>query len=171
MPVVTPVIILPDQGDAAPPTHVVIATLRRLAQQRAVRVATFATGGLVAALGLLRAFLAAPAPPAPPQPTNRPAASVAIVALQERLDRAGDTLALAISAFELRSRLFASRQMQCPELARGLVLVEERWTAYNVIRKDGGGVLDSTRATRDRSLYADADAVEQRFEHSGCPRP
>ncbi|HEX4627862.1 MAG TPA: hypothetical protein VH137_03650 [Gemmatimonadales bacterium] len=166
-----PVIILPDQGDVAPPAPVVIATLRRLAQQRAVRVATVATGGVVAALGLLRAFLAAPSPPAPPQPTNRPAASVVVAASQDRLDRAGDTLALAIAAFELRSRLFAGRQMQCPELARGLVLVEERWTAYNLIRKDGGGVADSTRTARDRTLYADADAVEQRFEHSGCPRP
>src|SRR2546430_5943920 len=34
-----------------------------------------------------------------------------------------------------RSQLFASRQMQCPELARGLILVEERWTTYNRDRK------------------------------------
>ena len=139
--------------------------LRRLAQRRAVRVATYATGGLVAALGVLRLFFAAPTPPPPAAPIP-PSMSP-----QERLDRASDTLALAISAFDLRARLFASRQMQCPELARGLVLVEERWAVYNAARKQGGLGLDSARTTRDRALYADADAVERRFEASGCPRP
>jgi hypothetical protein len=174
-------IILPDEDDApdAPPAvprvrggmgmrvELGVGTLRRLAQSRAVRVATVATGGVVAALGLLRAFRPAPLPLPPPPP----AAAVATVLPQERLDRAGDTLALAIAAFDLRARLFASRQMQCPELARGLVLLEERWTAYNAIRKDLGGVLDSAQTARDRALYADADAVEQRFERSRCPRP
>jgi len=43
----------------------------------------------------------------------------------EQLDRAADTLALAIAGFDLRAQLFASRQMHCPELTRGLVLVED----------------------------------------------
>jgi len=87
------------------------------------------------------------------------------------VDRAADTLSLAIAAFDLRAQLFASRQMQCSELARGLVLVEERWTSYNGVRKNSGAVLDSARTARDRALYADADGVERRFERSGCPRP
>ncbi|HZI21915.1 MAG TPA: hypothetical protein VFD76_05340, partial [Gemmatimonadales bacterium] len=86
-------------------------------------------------------------------------------------DRAADTLGLAIAAFDLRARMFASRQMECPELARGLVLVEERWSAYNGARKDAGASLDSVRTARDRNLYADADGVERRFERSRCPRP
>ncbi|HVH66571.1 MAG TPA: hypothetical protein VM716_01750 [Gemmatimonadales bacterium] len=171
-PAPAPLVILPDQDDDAPPPvpAVGVGTLRRLAQRRAVRVATVATGGVVAAIGLLRAFLGSPVV-APPPPTIAPVASPTVASPRERLDRAGDTLALAIAAFELRYRLFSSRQMQCPELARGLVLVEERWAAYNAIRKNGGVVLDSARTARDRALYADADAVERRFESSGCPRP
>ncbi|HKW40223.1 MAG TPA: hypothetical protein VJN39_03140 [Gemmatimonadales bacterium] len=161
-----PLIILPDQGDAPVTPPVGGSTLRRLAQRRALRVVTFATGGVVA-LGLLRAFLAAPTP-LPSQPVVAPPTAASP---PERLDRAGDTLALALAAFELRARLFANRQMQCQELSRGLVLVEERWTAYNAARKDAGVALDSARTARDRALYADADAVEQRFERSGCSRP
>jgi hypothetical protein len=148
-----------------------LETLRSLAQRRAVRVATVATGGVVAALGLLRLFLAAASSLTPPQLTSAAVALPTAASPQQRLDRSGDTLALAIAAFELRVQLFSSRQMQCQELARGLVLVEERWTAYNAIRKDGGVVLDSTRTARDRALYADADGVERRFERSRCPRP
>src|SRR2546430_15081869 len=70
-----------------------------------------------------------------------------------------------------RSQLFASRQMQCPELARGLILVEERWTTYNSVRKENGAPLDSARTARDRALYTDVDGVERRFERSACPRP
>ena len=161
-----PVLFLSDEVDSRRVARPVGAgMLRRLAQRRAVRVATYATGGLLAALGVLRLFFAAPTPlpPAAPIPAS--------LSPQERLDRASDTLALAISAFDLRARLFTSRQMQCPELARGLVLVEERWAAYNAVRKAGGLGLDSARTTRDRALYADADAVERRFEASGCPRP
>src|SRR2546425_565279 len=78
---------------------------------------------------------------------------------------------LAIAAFDLRAQLFASRQMQCPELARGLILVEERWTSYNSVRKENGAPLDSARTARDRALYTDVDGVERRFERSACPRP
>jgi hypothetical protein len=87
------------------------------------------------------------------------------------LDRVADTLGLAIAAFDLRARLFASRQMQCPELARGLVLVEGRWTTYNVVRKETTVPLDSVRTARDRALYTDVDGVERRFERSACTRP
>ncbi len=89
----------------------------------------------------------------------------------ERVDRAADTLALAIAAFDLRARLFAGRQMECPELARGLVLVEGRWTAYNSARKQSAAPLDSARTARDRALYTDVDGVERRFERSACTRP
>jgi hypothetical protein len=61
--------------------------------------------------------------------------------------------------------------MHCPELARGLVQVEERWTTYNSVGKESGVALDSARTARDRALYADVDGVEKRFERSACPRP
>ena len=61
--------------------------------------------------------------------------------------------------------------MQCPELGRGLVLVEERWTTYNSVRKERGTPLDSARTARDRALYTDVDGVERRFERTACTRP
>lgn len=161
----TPLLFLSDESDDTAP-QVRVSAGRWLTQRPAVRVATYATGGLVAALGLLRLFFTAPAAPVLP-----PIAQPAAVPPLERLDRAGDTVALAVAAFDLRARLFASHQMQCPELARGLVQVEDHWAAYNVARKGVVGALDSARTARDRALYVDADAVERRFEASACPRP
>jgi hypothetical protein len=165
---VPPMVFLPDQfgpGDGTR-TRVLGLSGRRLG--RAARFAAYAAVGILAVAGLFRLYsaLAAPAPGVAPG-----ASEAAAVTPLQRLDRAADTLALAVAAFDLRSRLFAGRQMQCPGLARGLVLVEERWTAYNAVRKDGGASLDSARTAKDKSLYADADAVERRFERSGCPRP
>src|SRR5207253_10300974 len=87
-----------------------------------------------------------------------------------RLDRTADTLAIAVAAFDARARLFERRQMGCTELARGLVVVEEWWIAYNGARKQAFA-LDAARDTRDRAVYADVDAVERRFERARCPRP
>ena len=140
---------------------------RRVPVARIARWAAYAGAGLLAVGGLFRLFaaLASPAVPAPGAP---PAMATSPLA---RLDRAADTLGLAIAAFDLRAQLFASRQMHCPELARGLVLVEERWTAYNGVGKESSVALDSARTARDRALYADVDGVEKRFERSACPRP
>jgi hypothetical protein len=137
--------------------------------KRAALVGAYGVVGLLAIAGLFRLYSALASPSSPgsrPAPADDP-----VVTPEARLDRAADTLGLAIAAFDLRARMFASRQMQCPELARGLVLVEERWTAYNAARKDAGASLDSARTARDRNLYADADGVERRFERSRCPRP
>ena len=136
---------------------------------RAGRWAAYTAAGVLAVAGLLRLYsaVASPASPGPAQRTPQADA----VTPGAPLDRVADTLALAIAAFDLRAQLFASRQMQCPELARGLVLVEERWTAYNGVRKNSGVALDSARTARDRALYADVDGVERRFERSACPRP
>src|SRR2546422_550670 len=89
---------------------------------------------------------------------------------RERVDRMADTVALTVGAFDLRARLFDGRKMACPDLARGLIDVEERWMSYNVARKNAAA-LDSARNARDRSLYSDVDAVERRFERSKCARP
>jgi len=133
------------------------------------RWAAYAVVGVLALGGLFRLFAALAAPSPPASPVSSPGAPAAVAASPlARLDRAADTLALAIAAFDLRAQLFAGRQMHCPELARGLVLVEERWTTYNSVR---GVALDSARTARDRALYGDVDGVERRFERSACPRP
>jgi hypothetical protein len=137
--------------------------------KRAAVVGAYGVVGLLAITGLFRLYSALASPSSPgfrPAPAEDP-----VVTPEARLDRAADTLGLAIAAFDLRARMFGSRQMECPELARGLVLVEERWSAYNGARKDAGASLDSVRTARDRNLYADADGVERRFERSRCPRP
>jgi hypothetical protein len=164
----SPRVLLPDQfGD---PIGAVRPKLSHPSWGRRVAYASaYGIVGLLAIAGLFRLYSALASPSSP---TPRPAAVEGAVAPAEaRLDAAADTLGLAIAAFDLRARMFASRQMECRELARGLVLVEERWTSYNAVRKDASTSLDSARTARDRSLYADADGVERRFERSGCPRP
>ena len=164
----SPLVLLPDQfgdgigADRRKPSHFFGA-------RRAAQVAAYAAVGLLALAGLFRLYSALASPTS--SPTRASAVEAVVASPEARLDRAADTLALAIAAFDLRARLFASRQMECPELARGLVLVEERWTTYNAVRKDASTALDSARTARDRNLYADADAVERRFERSRCPRP
>ena len=167
---VQPWVFLPDQfgsGDEGRRRWLSGARARRIA-----RGAAYAAAAILAVAGLVRLYSAAEAP-ATPASLATPAGSLAAVAATplERLDRVADTLALAIAAFDLRVRLFASRQMQCPELGRGLVLVEERWTTYNSVRQQTSAPLDSARAARDRALYTDVDGVERRFERSACTRP
>lgn len=87
------------------------------------------------------------------------------------LSRRTDTLALALTAFEDRVRMFEAHQMTCAGLSRGLLQVEDGWLAYNIARKETLAPFDSTREARDRSLYVDVRAVERRFERSSCSRP
>ena len=87
------------------------------------------------------------------------------------LDRRADTLALALTSFEDRIRMFDARQMTCPGLARGLQQVEETWLAYNLARRETLAPFDAKREERDRTLYSDIRTVERRFERSGCARP
>ncbi len=136
---------------------------------RIARWAAYAGAVLLAVGGLFRLYAALASPAVTGSEPGAPAAVAA--SPLARLDRAADTLGLAIAAFDLRAQLFASRQMHCPELARGLVQVEERWTTYNSVGKESGVALDSARTARDRALYADVDGVEKRFERSACPRP
>src|SRR6266576_1804995 len=165
-----PWVFLPDQfrgGDEGSGRWASAARIGRLA-----RGAAYAAVAVLAVAVLVRLYSAAD-PPASPASLAAPAGSLTAAAATplERLDRVADTLALAIAAFDLRARLFASRQMRCPELGRGLVLVEERWTTYNSVRKESGTPLDSARTARDRALYTDVDGVERRFERTACTRP
>jgi hypothetical protein len=161
-----PRVLLPDQfsgGDEATGGGAYRGLVGRIA-----RWGAYAAVGTLAVVGLFRLYAAVVSPTAEGSSSSVPAAAASSL---ERLDRVADTLGLAIAAFDLRARLFASRQMQCPELARGLVLVEGRWTTYNVVRKETTVPLDSVRTARDRALYTDVDGVERRFERSACTRP
>ncbi len=154
-----PVVLFPDEfGGRAP-----------WPWERIVRYAVYGFGGVLAVLGLVslyQLFVPASSPDGPSRAERGTA-----VSRRERLDPLADTVAIAVAAFDLRARLFEKRQMTCQDLSRGLVEVEERWTAYSRARKAGPYALDSARDARDRKLYGDVDAVERRFERSSCPRP
>jgi hypothetical protein len=87
------------------------------------------------------------------------------------VDRLADTLALAVGAFDLRARLFDGRRMSCSDLARGVVELEERLTAYTMARRGELASLDSAHDARDQALYREVGAAERRFDRSACPRP
>jgi hypothetical protein len=146
-----------------PPTQ----PARRSGVERTLRIAGYGGLVMVAAAVLFNVYRARASGPATPL-AGRPLAGVSP---REHVDRTADTVALALAAFDLRTRLFDGRKMACDGLARGLVDLEERWTVYNTARKGDPAALDSVRNVRDRSLYADVDAAERRFERSRCPRP
>ena len=152
----------PAAGEPAPPAG-------RTA--RAARVAGYMVVGALAALGAVSLFTTPTPPPAPAAaPEVRPGAGTDASPLDARAT-AVSAVGLAVASFELRERLFANHQMQCADLARGLVLVEERWTAYSTVHPAAGPAPDSSRDANDRSLYSRVDQVERRFERSGCARP
>ncbi len=114
--------------------------------------------------------------PAPRQPAAKPQVNppapgpAAVRPLSTRLDQLADSLATVVRGFSDRAALFERRQQTCDGLARGLLAVEARWQSYSTARR-ASGILDPTRAVRDQTLYAGVDAVERRFEQSGCQRP
>lgn len=87
------------------------------------------------------------------------------------LDKRADTLALALTAFDDRSRMFDAKQMTCAGLQRGLQQVEDNWLSYNIARRGILAPFDGQREERDRTLYADVRTAERQFERSGCARP
>jgi hypothetical protein len=108
----------------------------------------------------------APAAAAAPQPAALPAVSPFA-----RYDRLSDSLSRAVRSFQDRASLFDGGRIDCNGLASGLVGVENLWISYNNERKARMAEFDERRATQDQALYASVDAVESRFERSGCPRP
>lgn len=103
-----------------------------------------------------------PAQPPPPPPVASPFA---------RFDRLSDSLSRAVRNFQDRAALFDSGRMDCNGLASGLVAIENLWITYNTERRARLADFDQRRVTQDQALYASVDAVESRFERSGCPRP
>jgi proteasome lid subunit RPN8/RPN11 len=170
-----PRVLFPDEPEAG--TETLPAPVRRLPLAPVARLAGFGALGMLAAGALFGVFRALSRSGSdaggggPGGPAAAAAVQAAAVMAPERIDRYADTVAFAIAAFDLRVRLFDARKMACPDLARGLVDLEERWTAYNTARRGEAATLDSARDARDRTLYSDVDAAERRFERSRCPRP
>jgi hypothetical protein len=160
-------LVFPDEfadEDTAP-----TPTLPGRVRGRTARLAAYGAAGLLAGAGLFRLGSVVASPPS--RVSRGESGAAPRLSPQERVDRVADTLALATGAFDLRVRLFHRRQMQCPDLARGLVVVEERWAEYNAARAARGVAHDSAHSALDGSLYASVDAAERQFEQSSCPRP
>jgi hypothetical protein len=145
-------------------------SLRRVPPRRhsflpARRLATLGGVGLLAAGALFGTYRAvASGLPEGPGPVR--VAATAYVA-----DRLQDTVAFAVQAFDVRARLFAGSKMTCDDLARGLVDVEESWTAYNAARQGVRATLDAAQTAAENHLQNTVDAVERRFGKTECPRP
>ena len=154
--------------DDAPPQPQTLHRFQRFARPAAYAACALAGAVLVTAIyGLIG--------PRPGGPGNRARADSApagaAVSDTALLDRRADTLALALSAFDMRARMFDTRRMGCSALARGLQQVEDGWLSYNLARKDLMAASDPARDTRDKGLYADVRSVEVRFQRSTCARP
>lgn len=134
---------------------------------RARRPAAYGATLVLAAIALLGAYELL----TPRSGNAVPGAVVGAVSTIATLDQRGDTLALSLEAFDVRARMFAARQMNCADLARGLVRVDADWVAYSAARRAAPVRLDADREARDLSLYQDVRGVEARFARTGCPRP
>lgn len=164
-----PPLLFPDE-DVEPGTPAPPSRLRAMAKP-AARAARIAAVGLVTAgalFGGYRVLVPGTAGGAPD-----PARPLSAVVTSDRLDGLADTVGFAVAAFDIRARLYESRKMNCTDLARGLIDLEERWIAHNGAQRLAAPTQtsDSARAARDRKLNADVGAVERRFARTGCPRP
>lgn len=165
-----PLLLFPDEpdldldADAPLPAPV----RRRSLPAPVVRVARFGAMGLVAGASLFGAYkVFASRPTAEEGATGAVSAAVTT----EGLDRLADSVAFAVTAFEIRLRLLDARKMVCSDLAQGLMDLEARWMAHTAARKAAGATLDSARIARDRRLNTDVGAVERGYARTGCPRP
>src|SRR5581483_2508299 len=139
-------VLFPDDGPDDPASGPRLAGARDM-RGRWGRWAAYGVVSLLAAAGVPAWYAILVSRPAL-APVSRAVpvrAAPEAAALAARLDAAADSLGLAAA-------------------------VEERWLVYNGARRDAS-VLDTARDARDRSLYAQVDAVERRFEQSRCPRP
>ena len=162
-----PLLLFPD--DDLDPDMLPASAPRRSLPAPLARVARFGAMGLVAGGALFGAYQVFASGPGGASGANGGPRSAVVT--PDGMDRLADTVAFAVTAFEIRLRLFDGRKMVCSDLARGLMDVEARWIAYNVARKRNARTLDSARIARDHRLHADVGAVEQRFTRAGCPRP
>ena len=161
-----PLLLFPDNTDPdsdtlpAPPR-------RRTLPAPVVRAVRFGALGLVAGASLFGAYRVFASGPGDARASN----SATAVPTVESLDRLADTVAFAVSAFEIRLRLYDGRKMLCSDLAVGLVDLESRWIAHSAARRVVLAPTDSARVARDRQLNAEVGTVERNFARTGCPRP
>lgn len=153
----------PDDEDAPLPAPL----SRRSLPAPVIKAVRFGALGLVAGASLFGAYRVFASGPDRGTAANDNTA----IATPERLDRLADTVAFAVTAFEIRLRLFDSRKMLCSDLSQGLVDLESRWITLSATRRAAATTLDSARVARDRRLNADVDAAERGFGRTGCPRP
>ena len=163
------VVLLDDGLDEA---ALVTEALRRVPprRRRSLPVRQLATIGgfaLMAAGALFGTYRAV----ASGLPDGDPGSPVRGAATAVALDPLGDTVSLAVKAFDVRASLLAGRKMTCADLARGLVAVEQRWTRYTTTRKRTNAALDAPQLAAEHHLQDDVDGVERRFARTGCPRP
>jgi hypothetical protein len=163
-----PHLIFPDDIDRGLPRRPSGAR-QKLFRAPGARVVNFAALGMVVAGALFGAYRAvASGVPEDPVGGVHPGSAAPT---PSDIARLGDTVSFAVAAFDLRARLFAGHKMGCADLARGLVDLEQRWTAYSAARGLAAGTPDSARIASDPQLLADVGVVEQRFARTGCPRP
>jgi len=139
------------------------ARLRRRSSYRRLGLVTMGGLGLVGAAALFSAFGAS----ASGLPEEVAGSTPPGLVTAEDVRRLGDTVSFAVSAFDLRARLFAGHKMGCADLSRGLIDVEERWTAYSTTRRRAFVLPDGA----EQRLRDDVAAVERRFASATCPRP
>lgn len=158
-----------EQGDAGPLFRPVDRPARGRFGMRSVIVAAV----IVLALGVLAVWKRGPAPGpgAKPAPATTGASPAVVDPGHARLDRLSEATARAVTGYRERARLFDNNQMTCTDLGRGLVSVEDAWTAYNADGRARVDELTADEATRDTGLAGDVQSVERHFEASGCPRP
>ncbi len=161
-----PLLLFPDEPDSE--MDALPAPLRRRSLPAPfVRAARFGALGLVAGASVFGAYRVFASGPNDGRATGAASAVVA----PEAVDRLADSVAFAVTAFDIRLRLYDGRKMLCSDLALGLMELESRWIAHSAARKAAAVTLDSTRTARDRRLNADVGAVERGFARTGCPRP
>jgi len=164
-----PLLLFPDEPDLDGDGPLPAPVRRRGLPAPVVRVVRFGAMGLVAGASLFGAYrVLAPGPGGSPGGAT---GAVTAAVTPEGLDRLADSVAFAVTAFEIRLRLLDGRKMVCSDLALGLMDLEARWMTHTAARKAAGVTLDSARIARDRRLNTDVGAVERGYARTGCPRP
>ena len=87
------------------------------------------------------------------------------------IDRISDTLVTSIRSYQEHARAFDRGPKDCTQLGRGLVQVENQWSAYNAEKGKLTRQLDDARARRDLMLFSGVDSVEAHYDRSSCRRP
>jgi hypothetical protein len=162
-----PLLLFPDNTDPDSDAPLPAAPRRRTLPAPVVRAVRFGALGLVAGASLFGAYRMFASGP----DDARASSAATALPTAEALDRLADTVAFAVSGFEIRLRLYDGRKMLCSDLAVGLMDLESRWMAHNAARKTAPAPVDSGRVARDRHLNADVGSVERSYARTGCPRP